>query len=378
MDIEDHLRRFRVSDPTPELRERVLATIASTPAPRLRLRPWLAGAVAAGLLIGLGLWLWKGRENNHFVVSPDEERPAVAIFNGKGRVVPIGEVTRFTVVDAERGQVHLEQGELYVELPSDAGLRAEIATPAGTATALGTRFFAHCPPRVGAMATTLLAVAVLDGTVMVSNAHGHTVGGGGEVVLAEHNTAPERHSGVGHQHLEGCPYVGTLTLLHRPRIQEELKLSEEQLARLQRPGKDERLEICRFFRGLTRCPHHEWSKKTSEFVAVRQQQIAAILNQAQQKRLREIGFQQEGFFALTRAETAEALDLTPMQRQQVASLVKDYGKRYSKLVSEAAPELSAKVRTLRGEVASRLGELLNERQRKHWEQRMGKPFDLGK
>jgi len=190
MDIEEYLRKFQVQGPDPALRERVLASAARRERSGLRPRAWLLYASAAAavmLLAGLGWWKFAGNSGyqRDVAVSPSADDPAaVAIFHGQGRLLPVTRETRFAVVDADRGRVRLDAGELYVEVPVGSQFRPEVQTSAGTATGSGCPFLAHCGPTDPSQPGSLLAVTSLGGKVEISNSHGGTFGEVGEIVLA--------------------------------------------------------------------------------------------------------------------------------------------------------------------------------------------------
>src|SRR5437870_5311333 len=124
MDLEDYLQQFRWRDPDPELKTRVLDAAAAPPRVK-QSWPWLLGAAAALMLAGgLGYWIWLGTQATDSLVSRPQgegEPVPVATLGGRGRVLPVEADTRFTVVDGERGRVHLERGQVYVELEPGTG-----------------------------------------------------------------------------------------------------------------------------------------------------------------------------------------------------------------------------------------------------------------
>ncbi len=381
MDLEDYLRQFRWRDPAPDLRPRILAaTIA--PAARTRRWPWLLGAAAALVALGLGLWLWQARLSPTSPPDPprlagpadsEGEPAAVPLFGGRGRLLPVADGTRFTVLDSERGRVRLEQGEVYVELEPGAG-GAEVQTPAGTARALGTRFYAHYAGERPA----LLAVAVLGGTVEVDNAHGRTTCGAGEVALAQADAAPHRHAEPSGRHHPSCPFAGSLGLIYRPQVQAELRLSEEQKARLQRPGADERREMCRFFRGLHGLPRSEWAQRSREFCGQLERKLAEVLTPAQHQRLRQIGYQQEGYFALLRNEVGAELHVTPEQRRGIEKALTHFAAARRALLAGnlPPPERDRQVAAAWRRALAQAEQLLNDAQKDRLGKLVGPPLPL--
>jgi RNA polymerase sigma factor (sigma-70 family) len=348
---------------------------------RLWLRVVLAAAAVVLLGVGMGAWIGVRWSSTH---SPDRPGPhssdraarqdlPAAFLNGRGRLVPAGDDTRFTVIDAGRGLVRLERGEVYVELPPGEGLTAEVETPAGTATSLGTRFYAHYGST--APATPVLAVVVLGGTVEVSNSQGRAVGEVGEVVLAEAGTAPERHGDAAHQ---GGPFVSGLGLVYRPEVQRELAMTDEQKARLQQATPEERLAISDFLRALDALPSDQRAKKSAEFSAARQRAIAEVLDPEQRRRLREIGYQQDGYFAVLRPEVAEALQLDPAQLRGIQVIVREFGEAHQALLTAKDPPADAwqQLERLRQEASARIAARLRAEQNARLQRLTGPPLAL--
>lgn len=375
----------RRDGPTPTERARVDAEIEQwlRPAPsaaprRWRVRRWVGAAAAAALVIAAGWWVWQSlREPKDSTVNSGEKPHA--LLHGRGRVVPVTDQTRFSVADADSGRVHLERGEIYVEMPHDPSLSARVETLAGVARASGTRFYVHYDHPAHAEAP-VLAVVSLAGSVEVTNPHGRVIGDAGEVILAEATGAPERHSSAAPpSHLHGvCPYTSALGLVYRPEVQEELGLSPVQKSALQRPGADELKEICEFFRGLRALPRDQWSARTSAFCDVQRNRLAEVLTADQQKRLREISLQQEGPFAVARTEIAKELELTEEQRTGVQGVLKEYTDGYHAVAARglAAADMIREVSELQQQASVRLLALLSEAQRLQWREMTGKSFSL--
>lgn len=375
MDIEQYLRQFQVQGPEPALRQRVLATAAAQ-AGRRRW-PWGvlyygSAAAAVVLLTGLGWWLVAGRsERTGTTVA---EPAAVAIFQGQGRLLPVTHETKFVVVDADRGRVRLDAGELYVEVPFNSQYRAEVQTTAGTAIGSGCPFLAHCSPAEQSPEGSLLAVASLGGKVEINNVHGVTSGGVGEIVLATAAAAPERHAEV-EQSVAGCPCASALGLVYRPEVQAELRLTALQKSRLQEPSNEELRKMCKFFQGLRSIPRSDWAKRFAAFCAAQQQQLGAFLDPGQLRRLHQITLQQDGPFALARPEVADSLRLPLEQRTQLTVLLKQLGEDYrAVLKAKAGADIGKRLAEFQQRADRQIAGILTVEQLATWQALLGDKF----
>lgn len=108
----DHLRKLTVSEPPPELKERVLAQVSGAPAARSG-SGWFWGSVAAALLIvailGVGLLqVLTGGSSTGVTLAATDLAPGAG---GEARIEEVGQNLR---VDLEVwGMPELEKGEYY-------------------------------------------------------------------------------------------------------------------------------------------------------------------------------------------------------------------------------------------------------------------------
>lgn len=357
-------------------------------------RTWLVGTAAAVLALAVGLWALFGGPGQPNAPEggqiarddpPAKEEPKAEFLNGRGRLVPVGNDTRYTLVDAVRGLVRLDAGELFVELPPDEGLQADIETSAGTVTALGTSFYTQYQEPPEPSRNSFLTVAVLGGFVEVHNKHGRAMAGAGEVVLAEESSLPKRYAGSPPLGIATPPERGwwqfgnVLGMLHRREVQAELKLTEKQKAKLDKPTGDDWREIGLIFRDVYSVPSKERPKKAAEFRTLREKKIAEVLDADQQRRMGEILLQQEGCSALANPELAELLKLSQDQRRQVGAVTKEFAQARRSVFSGGNrdwKEMGKKMDELRKKESEKLATLLTDAQREQWQGLLGKPFEL--
>jgi hypothetical protein len=108
--------------------------------------------------------------------------------------------------------------------------------------------------------------------------------------------------------------------------------------------------------------------------------IAAILDQPQQARLREIAIQVAGTQAFEDADVARDLGLTKEQHEQLAAVHHEYTEKFAQLRSESGERHSkdgfAKLHELRQEELAKSVSVLTQPQQEKFATMKGKPFDL--
>lgn len=370
MDIEEYLGQFQWSDPDPELKQRILnATQRERPASRWRGWRWSFAAAAASLLLAIGTWAFVSTQRHLPISGP------VEILGGRGRIVPVASDARFTILDSDQGKVRLEKGEVLIELESDALRSVHVETPAGTAIAQKTCFYAHC----SGTDESLLAVAVLNGKVEMATPHGHLICAAGDVAFAQRGRAPHKHTKHATKHHRGfCPFVSTLGLIYRPDVQAELRLTETQRIQLQRPDTDERREICRFFQGLHGLTPKEWTEKTNEFCAELDRKVTRVLTVEQHKRLLQVAYQQEGYFALLRSELSRDFELSSDQQEKIERQLRSFADTRRALLDRSLPSdvWNREINLAWQSCLRDVGELLTATQKQRWQELIGPAANL--
>jgi len=123
------------------------------------------------------------------------------------------------------------------------------------------------------------------------------------------------------------PMGGPFMLLQSEQVQKELKLSEDQKARLRELSEKRRAERRRFPNNENLSPEQwrarmdqmreQMRKEAEAREAETVKQLGEILQPEQLQRLKQIGWQLEGPSALRRAEVAEAIGLSAEQKTQL-------------------------------------------------------------
>ena len=183
------------------------------PAPRSTMAPVLRIAAAFAITTGLGLFAWKafrgGQAPSNIVIEGPTpvEGPTLAttpIASMYAEPVTLKGWQFFATTKAQyeitgEAEVRLDRGELYAASQPIDGDRPplNIHTPAGTATATGTRFFVSTDPQEPTMkpaqsAIHLTRVLVMTGVVSLSNPLGAAEAAPGDQLTSTTSTAPKK------------------------------------------------------------------------------------------------------------------------------------------------------------------------------------------
>jgi hypothetical protein len=180
--------------------------------------------------------------------------------------------------------------------------------------------------------------------------------------------------------------LGPPFLVFRDKVQEELKLSDEQKRKLEKRHDDTVHDATQFFQTLGDKKPEERERQLHAYVGRAQENLTAflegLLQEEQLKRLRQVMLQREGLLALGNAEVMKELEITDKQRQQFFEIVQEMQKKIEPLLKEAQKggkpeEIRPKVMKIREEHVGRIEALLSEAQKKQWKEMLGKPLDLG-
>jgi Spy/CpxP family protein refolding chaperone len=166
---------------------------------------------------------------------------------------------------------------------------------------------------------------------------------------------------------------GPLFLLTQKSVQEELKLSEEQIKKVTQLNEKQR-ESRGGFRDLSR---EEREKKMAEQAKETNKALADILKPEQLKRVKQIGWQQRGIGAIGSPEVAEALKLTSEQKDKIKSILEDASKARRELFTNRGgdrEEARKKGEEIRKNTNEKLTGVLTAEQKTKWKEMLGEPF----
>lgn len=190
--------------------------------------------------------------------------------------------------------------------------------------------------------------------------------------------------------LPGAQRHGTdpLQLLQVEQVKKELKLSEDQIAKLKKISDDLYASTRQQF-GEKGQPFADADARAAveKHVTAARDQVAKVLDEAQISRFKEIILQVCGWDALTDKETAEALKLTSEQQNKIGKIATDSGEKMRGKfevprggnAEERAKVMSAnakKMQTIFDDSDTVAKGVLTDDQQKTLEKMRGKPFKL--
>jgi hypothetical protein len=164
-----------------------------------------------------------------------------------------------------------------------------------------------------------------------------------------------------------------LMLANQKSVQEELKLSDEQIKKVVEIGKAMRLKA----EDITETVPKERMKKAMELFKVAEKDVFAMLKPEQAKRMRQIALQQQRLArGFENPEVAKVLKLSAEQTKKMREIRESASTEFSKL-SEGAKSRD-EVQIKRAEFAKateeKLLKVLTDEQKARWTELLGEPF----
>jgi hypothetical protein len=179
--------------------------------------------------------------------------------------------------------------------------------------------------------------------------------------------------------------LGPTFLVFRCKVQNELKLSDEQREKLEKRLQETVPNAMQLFQKLGGRKPEERERELQSYRARAQENLITFLNETlkreQFKRLRQVMLQREGLFALGDAQIMKEMGITDRQRQQFVSAVQEMQNKIQPLIQAAESggrpeEIRPRVMRIRKEHEGRIEALLTSTQQKQWKTMLGKPFPL--
>jgi Tol biopolymer transport system component len=184
-----------------------------------------------------------------------------------------------------------------------------------------------------------------------------------------------------HQEVLGSP-----ALVFRGKVQDELRLTDEQKKKVDEAVQGQLHEATKLFGKLGGLEPQEREKHLGEYRAKAAEKLTAFLKETltgeQLKRLHQVMLQQEGLLAIGNPEVMKELEFTDQQRRQFMEVVKAFQEKLESAMKEAQTEdrpeeIHAKAMQLRKEHEAKIEAILMDAQKRKWRELLGKPLDLG-
>jgi Spy/CpxP family protein refolding chaperone len=176
---------------------------------------------------------------------------------------------------------------------------------------------------------------------------------------------------------------GKAMLLMNPDVQQELKLSEDQIAKVKEISQSVFEKNKEIFAKLKDTPKDQLREKFTEIAkAIGEETDKAmkdLLKPEQTKRMRQLELQQRGYEAFTDAEVQKDLKLDDDQKEKIKILTDDARKDVGELFQGAKgnfQEAMTKIQALRKDTLEKVMATLKEDQKKAWTALTGEPFEF--
>jgi hypothetical protein len=172
------------------------------------------------------------------------------------------------------------------------------------------------------------------------------------------------------------PGGGPMFLLGQKSVQEELKLSEDQVGKITQLA-DKQQKARGELQDLSR---EERQKKMQEQNQAAEKEVAEILKPEQLKRLKQITLQQRGVQAVAQPEVAEALGLSSEQKEKLKTIQADAQKEMREIRQSLQggggnrEEAQKKMAELRKAAEEKVADVLTADQKAKWKEMLGEHF----
>jgi hypothetical protein len=195
----------------------------------------------------------------------------------------------------------------------------------------------------------------------------------------------------GRQGRGGGMMAGGLRLLAVKEVQEELKMTQPQIDKIEGKQQEVMASMQEVFQGagggggFQNLSPEERQKLMAKVQEVQTKAVNDILDATQQKRFRQLELQQGGLnMAVARKDVADQLKITDEQRQKIGEIQRGLMEEMQSLRQgggggqDATPEERQKMNTKRAEIQKAANDkalaLLTDTQKKTWTELTGAPF----
>ena len=180
--------------------------------------------------------------------------------------------------------------------------------------------------------------------------------------------------------------LGPRFIVFRDKVQDELNLTGDQRGKLNSRVDSIVQEAHEFFQSIQDVKPDERPKKHAEYAQKATEKLDNVLKdtltQDQLKRVKQIGLQMEGLFAIGHPDVSKELNITDDQRRQFMTIVQELQSKMEPVFKQAQEggdpqEVRPKIMKIRKDHEVKLEAMLTDAQKKQWKEMVGKPFDLG-
>jgi hypothetical protein len=204
------------------------------------------------------------------------------------------------------------------------------------------------------------------------------------VLLAAPAQAQRQGQGRGQFGFGGPGGGGPMQLLQNPGVQKELKLSEEQIEKVNKIGQEMRAKMKEAFAGFQDLSQEERREKMQEFqktmAAENKKALGEIgLNEEQSKRLKQIELQTRGYMVYADPEVQKTLGFTDEQKEKLKTIGGEVAKEMQQAREDAGGDFRAmqeKMTAIRKEATTKVQAVLTDEQKAKWKEMTGAPFQL--
>lgn len=170
---------------------------------------------------------------------------------------------------------------------------------------------------------------------------------------------------------------GVAGLLTNEGVQKELKLSDEQKAKIKEFGEEQTKKMREAFGDGGRPDQEKMAELRKAATEAAEKFVKNTLNADQQKRIKQINTQQMGLRAFSNEEVAKALKLTDEQKEKIKGLGEEMNKDLQELRGGGFnAESMQKMATIRKEYLAKAADSLTGDQKTAWKSLVGEPFEL--
>ena len=192
--------------------------------------------------------------------------------------------------------------------------------------------------------------------------------------------------------MQGGMGAGPAQLIQSKTVQTELKLTDEQTAKLKEWGAAQQGKMREAMQGIDPSEMREkFPAILAEMRKTTDKELGEVLKPEQVKRLKQIEFQMAGLRGLMSPDTAKALDITDEQKEKVQSVMMDvakdmrdlgeeYGTRGFQPPADAdkAKEYAKKSEQITKDATGKVLKVMTDEQKKKYEEMAGAPVDVAK